>query len=74
MTCSSQLVSPKREARLTLEQYKEIYDRLIGIFQTRPRDDWKKLIVFSRQWDQHSQGVFDRWVSACIGVGLTSRC
>ncbi|GLC45942.1 hypothetical protein PLESTF_000714900 [Pleodorina starrii] len=54
------LVSPKREAQLTLEQYKEIYDRLIGIFQTRPRDDWKKLIVFSKQWDQHVQGLFDR--------------
>ncbi|EFJ51826.1 hypothetical protein VOLCADRAFT_109605 [Volvox carteri f. nagariensis] len=57
---SDELVSPKREAQLTLEQYKEIYDRLIGIFQTRPRDDWKKLIVFSKQWDQHSQGVLDR--------------
>ncbi|GIL63110.1 hypothetical protein Vafri_17236 [Volvox africanus] len=57
---SDDLVSPKREAQLTLEQYKEIYDRLIGIFQTRPRDDWKKLIVFSKQWDVHAQGVFDR--------------
>ncbi|GLI70397.1 hypothetical protein VaNZ11_015180 [Volvox africanus] len=57
---SDDLVSPKREAQLTLEQYKEIYDRLISIFQTRPRDDWKKLIVFSKQWDVHAQGVFDR--------------
>ena len=56
-----QIVSPKREAKLTLEQYKEIYDRLIDIFQTRPRDDWKKLIVFSKQWDEHATGVFDRW-------------
>ncbi|PNW69832.1 hypothetical protein CHLRE_18g748397v5 [Chlamydomonas reinhardtii] len=54
------IVSPKREAKLTLEQYKEIYDRLIDIFQTRPRDDWKKLIVFSKQWDEHATGVFDR--------------
>lgn len=54
------IVSPKKEAQLTLEQYKEIYDRLIKIFQTRPRDDWKKLIVFSKQWDQHANGVFDR--------------
>ena len=53
-------VSPRKEAQLTLEQYKEIYDRLIQIFQTRPRDDWKKLIVFSKQWSQHQQGVFDR--------------
>lgn len=34
--------------------------RLIKIFQERPREDWKKLIVFSRQWDQHVIGVFDR--------------
>ncbi len=53
-------VSPRKEAQLTLEQYKEIYDRLISIFQQRPRDDWKKLIVFSKQWPQHQQGVFDR--------------
>lgn len=53
-------VSPRKEAQLTLEQYKEIYDRLIVIFQQRPRDDWKKLIVFSKQWSQHQQGVFDR--------------
>ncbi|MEW5304685.1 MAG: hypothetical protein WDW36_007278 [Sanguina aurantia] len=52
--------SPRQEAKLTLEQYKEIYDRLIKIFQERPREDWKKLIVFSRQWDQHVIGVFDR--------------
>jgi hypothetical protein len=54
-------VSPRKEAQLTLEQYKEIYDRLIAIFKERPRDDWKKLIVFSKQWGQHQQGVFDRW-------------
>lgn len=54
--------SLRKEAQLTLEQYKEIYDRLISIFQTRPRDDWKKLIVFSKQWPQHQNGVFDRWV------------
>ena len=53
-------VSPRKEAQLSLEQYKEIYDRLIQIFQQRPRDDWKKLIVFSKQWSQHQQGVFDR--------------
>jgi hypothetical protein len=53
-------VSPKAEAKLTLEQYQEIYDRLIAIFQQRPRDDWKKLIVFSKQWPEHKQGVFDR--------------
>jgi hypothetical protein len=53
-------VSPRAEAKLTLEQYKEIYDRLIAIFQQRPRDDWKKLIVFSKQWPEHKQGVFDR--------------
>lgn len=52
--------SPKQNAKLTLEQYKEIYDRLIKIFQERPRDDWKKLIVFSRQWPEHSKGVFER--------------
>lgn len=54
------MVSPRQEAQLTLEQYKEIYDRLIKIFQERPRDDWKKLIVFSKQWTEHSKGVFDR--------------
>jgi len=53
-------VSPRKEAALTLEQYKEIYDRLIAIFQQRPREDWKKLIVFSKQWPQHQAGVFDR--------------
>uniref|UniRef100_A0A7S3QLQ9 Uncharacterized protein n=1 Tax=Dunaliella tertiolecta TaxID=3047 RepID=A0A7S3QLQ9_DUNTE len=52
--------SPRKEAQLTKEQYKEIYDRLIGVFQVRPRDDWKKLIVFSKQWAQHQSGVFDR--------------
>jgi hypothetical protein len=54
------LVSPKAEAQLTLAQYQEIYDRLIRVFQERPRDDWKKLIVFSKQWSQHKQGVMDR--------------
>ncbi|KAF6251429.1 hypothetical protein COO60DRAFT_1287543 [Scenedesmus sp. NREL 46B-D3] len=53
-------VSPKAEAQLTLAQYQEIYDRLIHVFQERPRDDWKKLIVFSKQWGQHKQGVMDR--------------
>ena len=53
-------MSPRAEAKLTLEQYKEIYDRLIKIFQTRPRDDWKKLIVLSKQWPEHQQGVFER--------------
>jgi len=53
-------VSPRMEAQLTLEQYKEIYDRLIKIFLERPRDDWKKLIVFSRQWPEHQDGVFKR--------------
>lgn len=53
-------MSPRKEAQLTLEQYKEIYDRLIKVFSERPRDDWKKLIVFSKQWSQHQQGVFDR--------------
>lgn len=33
---------------------------MIKIFHERPRDDWKKLIVFSKQWSQHQQGVFDR--------------
>ncbi len=28
--------------------------------QERPRDDWKKLIVFSKQWKEHHKGVFDR--------------
>lgn len=53
-------VSPKTEAQLSQAQYIEIYDRLIKIFQERPREDWKRLIVFSRQWPQHKQGVFDR--------------
>ena len=53
-------VSPKTEAQLSQAQYQEIYDRLIKIFQERPREDWKRLIVFSRQWPQHKQGVFDR--------------
>jgi membrane protein involved in colicin uptake len=34
------LVSPRAEARLSAAQYREIYDRLIAIFQQRPRDDW----------------------------------
>lgn len=54
-------VSPKAEAQLSQAQYQEIYDRLIKIFQERPREDWKRLIVFSKQWPQHKQGVFDRW-------------
>jgi hypothetical protein len=58
------LVSPRKEAKMTLAQYQEIYDRLIKIFQERPRDDWKKLIVLSAQWPQHSKGVFDRWARA----------
>lgn len=128
-------VSPRAEAQLTLEQYREIYDRLIGVFQVRvlwcrgwgvgagrarltcttrvswlgpghgsrgsqpavhqcrpplaqertgcfprthapcppqvrPRDDWKKLLVFSKQWSQHQTGVFDRWGGALVqGLG-----
>jgi hypothetical protein len=54
-------VSPKTEAQLSQQQYIEIYDRLIKIFQERPREDWKRLVVFSKQWPQHKQGVFDRW-------------
>lgn len=54
------LTSPRKEAQLTQAQYVEIYDRLINIFKSRPRDDWKKLIVFSKQWPQHRQGVLDR--------------
>jgi hypothetical protein len=58
-------LSPKTEAQLSQAQYIEIYDRLIKIFQERPREDWKRLIVFSRQWPQHKQGVFDRCVCVC---------
>jgi hypothetical protein len=65
------LVSPKAEAQLTLAQYQEIYDRLIRIFQERPRDDWKKLIVFSKQWSQHKQGVMDR-CGTCSKRGLVA--
>lgn len=54
------LLSPKQEAQQSLQQYQVIYDRLIKILQERPRDDWKKLIVFSKQWTQHKQGVLDR--------------
>jgi hypothetical protein len=62
-------VSPKTEAQLSQQQYIEIYDRLIKIFQERPREDWKRLIVFSRQWPQHKQGVFDRYGSVARGGG-----
>ncbi|KAF8055819.1 hypothetical protein HT031_006594 [Scenedesmus sp. PABB004] len=61
------LVSPKAEATLSAAQYREIYDRLIAIFQERPRDDWKKLIVFSKQWGQHKSGVLDRIRSLADG-------
>lgn len=57
-------MSPKTEAQLSQAQYIEIYDRLVKIFQERPREDWKRLIVFSRQWPQHKQGVFDRYVDS----------
>ncbi|GFR51166.1 hypothetical protein Agub_g13524, partial [Astrephomene gubernaculifera] len=57
---TDELVSPRAEAQLSRAQYQAIYDRLIDIFQTRPREDWKKLIVFSKQWEQHAGGVFDR--------------
>lgn len=50
----------RKEAEQAREQYLVIYDRLISVFQDRPRDDWKKLIVFSRQWKEHSTGIFDR--------------
>ena len=61
--------SPRKDAQLTLEQYQEIYDRLIKIFMERPRDDWKKLIVFSKQWAQHSNGIFNRWVPPHMACG-----
>ncbi len=40
MVDDSPLISPKKEAQLSAEEYRQIYDRLIGIFQARPRDDW----------------------------------
>ncbi len=54
------LLSPRAEAKLSQAQYEEIYDRLIDVFQSRPRDDWKKLIVLSKQWAEHRAGVLDR--------------
>jgi hypothetical protein len=34
---------------------------MLATLQERPRDDWKKLIVFSKQWPEHQAGVFARW-------------
>jgi hypothetical protein len=52
--------SPRKEALETAEEYRVIYDRLIKVFQGRPRDEWKRLIVMSQQWPKHSEGVLAR--------------
>ena len=38
----------------------EVYDRLIDTFMSRPREDWRKLIAYSKQWPSLSNGVIDR--------------
>jgi tetratricopeptide (TPR) repeat protein len=55
-----QIVSPRREAKEAAADYAAVYDRLIALFEGRPREDWKKLVVFSAQWPQHRSGVFER--------------
>jgi hypothetical protein len=55
-----QIVSPRREATEAAADYAAVYDRLIALFEGRPREDWKKLVVFSAQWPQHRAGVFER--------------
>jgi hypothetical protein len=52
--------SPRKEALESAEEYRIIYDRLIKVFQERPRDEWKRLIVMSQQWPKHSEGVLAR--------------
>jgi tetratricopeptide (TPR) repeat protein len=47
--------------------YAAVYDRLIALFESRPREDWKKLVVFSAQWPQHRAGVFERLKSRADG-------
>lgn len=55
-----QIVSPRKEAAEAQRDYNAVYDRLVALFESRPRDDWKKLVVFSGQWPQHRSGVFER--------------
>jgi hypothetical protein len=56
------IVSPKKEAQLTAEEYRQIYDRLIGIFQSRPRDDWVRRGEAGRRlgWRRHACLVWAR--------------
>jgi len=55
-----QIASPRAEATAAAADYAAVYDRLIALFEARPREDWKKLVVFSAQWPQHRAGVFAR--------------
>ena len=54
---SESFATLKEEAR---RSNKEVFDRLIDAFLSRPSEDWRKLIAFSKQWPSLSKGFFER--------------
>ena len=37
-----------------------VYDRLIELYRSRERNDWKNLIGLSTKWAELAEGVFER--------------
>lgn len=38
----------------------EVYEKLIELYRSRDRKDWKKLITISTKWPEMADGVFER--------------
>ena len=46
--------------RQWLEANRDVFDKLIGLFKERGRDENRKLIAYSKQWPSLAEGVFYR--------------
>lgn len=60
-------ISLKQEA---VQERKEICDKLIAVFRGRPSEDWRKLIVYSKQWPLLRDDFFKRW--GCLTSVMSS--
>ena len=47
-------------AKLARQENRDVEDKLIAAFQSKPQKEWRKLIAFSKKWPQLKDGLFTR--------------
>ena len=65
--------TPTARQQKWLQANTEVFDKLIGIFKERGRDENRKLIAYSKQWPSLAEGVFyrsDNCMNTSGGSGL----